>query len=44
MASFWSTFNLTFQHQRSFKWIFSEHESWTSFSPIFKKSNFMSIW
>ena len=44
MASFWSTFNLIFQHQRSFKWIFGEHKSWISFSPLSKKSYIMSIW
>ena len=38
MASIWFTFNLTFQHQRSFKWNFVQHESWRSLSPISKKS------
>ena len=44
LASFWSTFNLTCQCQRSFKWIFGEHESWRYFSSLFKKSYFMIIW
>ena len=37
LASFWSTFNLTCQCKRSFKWIFGEHESCRSLSPLFQK-------
>ena len=44
MERFWSKFNLILHHQISFKWIFSQHESWRSLSPISKKSKIMSIW
>ena len=37
MASFWTNFNSTFQHQRSFKWNFVQHEKLNIFLSHFQK-------
>ena len=34
---------LNLHHDTSFKWIFAQHESWRSCSPIFKKSKNIKI-